>query len=574
MMSYITVSDYILTRLKELNCLHIYGIVGATVPDFYDAIDRFDGVESIVTANELEAGFAADGYGRARGFAASCVSYGPGVQYYLGAITAAKMEKVPMLVVNGGLSQAQREDELQYDVISAHSTRRLTDLTLFSEITIDAIRLDSSMPTDELGVRIDKLLITAVENFGPVYLEIDKTLFNQNIQEPTVPLKTLIRPPSDQGTADMIGATIAHLEAAKAPILLLGMEFLRNPDLIDPLQKVVEKLNIPFITSICGKGILPEAHPLFVGSFESDLAPKKVLAVLEKSDCILSLGCVFGDAQISTIKEIDSKMLRINFGEGRIQGQVIDNVPLTSFLPALFNSVIELQSSSTSYLRPNTLNYSARRGWPKLPREKEFLTHHEILCMLDEFLEKNRDSDFSLVVDVCLSMFPAADLLLGERQNYYCQPIWLSIGWSLAAATGIYQGSGARPIVIIGDGGFHTTAQTLSTISRYNIPSIIILVDNSLYAIEQFLFAPCYFTDPNSEPQAYSNLHSWNYEKLSELFKIQQGGSFFAHTPKELSRLLETAQEDPLGTYIIAAKVPSKDLPPEARQTANDICSA
>src|SRR5438552_1898145 len=134
----ISVAEYVLTRLAELNCRHVYGVPAASASNFTIAVEGFKGVEFAVTSNELEAGYAADGYGRANGFGAASVSYGVGTQCLVDAVAGALVEKVPMMLINGGPTEEQLQVEAQYGVLFTHSTGRLhSDLKIFREITLD-----------------------------------------------------------------------------------------------------------------------------------------------------------------------------------------------------------------------------------------------------------------------------------------------------------------------------------------------------------------------------------------------------------------------------------------------------
>jgi thiamine pyrophosphate-dependent acetolactate synthase large subunit-like protein len=64
-----TVADYLLTRLKQLNVTEIFQIPGDYVKNFTQALEHFDGVNTIGAINELDAAYAADAYGRTRGWA-------------------------------------------------------------------------------------------------------------------------------------------------------------------------------------------------------------------------------------------------------------------------------------------------------------------------------------------------------------------------------------------------------------------------------------------------------------------------------------------------------------------------
>src|ERR1700710_2348117 len=97
-----TIAQYILHCLKKHGCHHIFGVPGTSCAGIYFAVDNDLDMKYLVTVNELEAGYIADGYGRFAPMAAVAVSYGVGNLSMINAIASAYTEKVPMIVLNGG----------------------------------------------------------------------------------------------------------------------------------------------------------------------------------------------------------------------------------------------------------------------------------------------------------------------------------------------------------------------------------------------------------------------------------------------------------------------------------------
>ena len=97
----ITVSDYIIRRLKEQGVEHVFGIPGDFILPFFEVMAESD-IEQIAACNELNAGYAADGYARLKGMSAVAVTYGPGSFSLVNAVAGAYAERVPMLVISGG----------------------------------------------------------------------------------------------------------------------------------------------------------------------------------------------------------------------------------------------------------------------------------------------------------------------------------------------------------------------------------------------------------------------------------------------------------------------------------------
>jgi len=96
-----TVADYVLKRLSEQHVDTLFGVPAAYCAPLFDAASAH-GMRSVVTASELEAGYAADGYARTKGLGAASVAYGVGSLSMSNAIAGAYVERSPVAVINGG----------------------------------------------------------------------------------------------------------------------------------------------------------------------------------------------------------------------------------------------------------------------------------------------------------------------------------------------------------------------------------------------------------------------------------------------------------------------------------------
>ena len=161
-----TVSKYLIDRLRDCGVRHVFGIPGDYVLPFFDELIA-DGspVEHIGTCNELNAGYAADGYARLSGFGALATTYGPGAFSTVTAVAGAYSESVPMILISGApntteLGQARR----LHHVVGTHID---ISLDIFRPITIDAVRL---MDVARAPAQIDELLKLSLRTSKPVYL--------------------------------------------------------------------------------------------------------------------------------------------------------------------------------------------------------------------------------------------------------------------------------------------------------------------------------------------------------------------------------------------------------------------
>jgi indolepyruvate decarboxylase len=170
------------------------------------------------------------------------------------------------------------------------------------------------------------------------------------------------------------------------------------------------------------------------------------------------------------------------------------------------------------------------------------------------------DNSWITIPDTFLGIYSAANLPTQGRDAFLCSAVWASLGHSVAAAVGASFGSNRRPLVICGDGGFHMTAQALSTMVRYKRNPVIVVIDNGIYGYEQFLLDASFFSSPAKPPRPYVVLNEWDYAGIAKGF----GLPFFRAV--NTAALLDAALADVKavsGAAMIVAQVNPHDLPAE-----------
>jgi indolepyruvate decarboxylase len=560
-----TIASYVARRLVDLGCKHVFGVPGTSCSDFYSAIEALDTIESIITTNELEAGYAADGYARFAGFGACCVSYGVGTLSLINAVAGCLVERVPMVVVNGGPSKKEIENQKRLGVLFSHSTGRPeTDLRLFREVTVgtQAIRDGTDVPRT-----IDELFRTAKRDLGPVYLEIPNDLWEVEIEPPAAWQEEASKATTPE-EARFVEAARGRIASASNPVILIGVEAVRRA-LRRETQTLIEMTGIPFATTVLSKSFLDEIHPLFRGTYDTDLVLKPARALLESSDCLVTLGCVFGVDHLTLVDKQHAQMIEVGFGAARIGSESFARVDLANVLRALAVTGSRSTTSNAGGAYPKA--YLERRSnWsPAAARSEDAFGHEEIFTTVDGFLARSEES-FLTVLDTCLGSFPGADLMMHQIDSYVANPVWLSIGHGTPAGVGAHFATERRPLILTGDGGFQMVAQALSTMVKHGISAIIIVIDNGAYSIEQYLIDSCYFVRKDWPLLPFVSLNPWKYERLPEAFGGFPGTR--VSTREELESALKVASERRVGPFLIAAKIPSNDIPPENTPFARAQC--
>jgi indolepyruvate decarboxylase len=541
-----TVADYILTRLVEQHVDTLFGVPAAYCSELFDATQAHH-VRSVVTASDLEAGYAADGYARTKGLGAVAVAYGVGTLSMMSAIAGAYVERSPVVVINGGPNTRNLNNLRDYDVVFSHSVGRPdTDLNAYKLITASAARAGKA---SDVPAVVDRAITTALTRQRPVYVEINQDVWNLACPMPTKPLSPG-SPPT--GTEKQLAATIVRLiRAATSPLLLVGTEVQRY-GLAGTVADLIARLGIRWSTALLAKSVLPERGPGWVGVYNPPHSIPRVAKAVETADLLVTLGAVFPNGYAPLVTGRSGHIVSVYDGTVRVKGGAKQKAEIGALVSALVAEAAKApESSSSSDPAPAASAITAPTTAPT-----GTLTYRLVFERIGAAL----DDTWIVVPDTFLGVFSAANLPIKGRNGFLCSAVWASIGHSVAAAVGASFGSSRRPLVICGDGGFHMTAQALSTMVHYGRNPVVIVVDNGIYAYEQFLINKGYFRDPSARPKPYVVLNAWDFPSFAKGLGVRTAQSVTTVAAFDTALAAVKASNSPA---LIVAKVDPHDLPAE-----------
>ncbi|UBU10369.1 thiamine pyrophosphate-dependent enzyme [Nonomuraea gerenzanensis] len=533
-----TVADYVLKRLTQQGVDTLFGVPAAYCAGLFDAAGR-NGVKPVVTASDLEAGYAADGYARTRGLAAVAVANGAGTLSMLNAIAGAFVERSPVVVVNGGPNAANLANLTDFDVLFSHSTGQPDhDLSTYKLVTASAARAATAAAVPGA---VDAAIATALKRKRPVYIEINRDIWTATCPAPSGSLP-VTEPPA--GTEEQLAGTIVGLvRAATSPLILVGIEIQRH-GLADKVADLIAKLGVRWSVQLPAKGVLPEQGGGWAGVYAPPHSLPAANAVAQ-ADLLVMLGCVFPSSYATLVRTGTNRIITAYDGKVKIKTAAKQNAQLGALITAL---VTEAAKAAPRPL-PAAVD-------PVTPTAAGPLTYRQVFERIGAAL----DPSWLVIPDTFLGVHSAAHLPVKGRDGFLCGAVWASIGHSVAAAVGASFGSTRRPLVICGDGGFHMTAQALSTMVRYARNPVVVVIDNGIYAFEQFLLDADYFSDPTTQPKPYVVLNRWDFVKFANGLGVQAAQS--VTTTAALDQALATAKASS-APVLIVAKVNPRDLPAE-----------
>ncbi|MBC7778352.1 MAG: alpha-keto acid decarboxylase family protein, partial [Phycisphaerae bacterium] len=223
-----TVADYLHHRLAELGLTHLFGVAGNYTAPLLDTIlaDPDSKVALVNMPNELCAGYAADAYARIKGISAVAVTYSVGSFHLLNPIAGAFVEQIPIVVINGSLTNKEWINVGQIGLIYSHSlSDPMSNLNVFRQVTIAAERISNGI---EAPFQIDAALSACVSRSGPVYLEVLEDVWRATCQPPAAPLpigQSYVTNTSNESTlAQALEATKDLILKYQDPFFWVGSE--------------------------------------------------------------------------------------------------------------------------------------------------------------------------------------------------------------------------------------------------------------------------------------------------------------------------------------------------------------
>ncbi len=542
MTSNATIGTTVLTRLHQLGVRHIFGIPGDYVLSLYELIESSP-IKHVGTTREDCAGFAADAYARINGIGAACVTYCVGGLNTVNAIACAYAERSPVVLLTGspGLSERTRTPYLHH-MVRDFATQR----EVFERMTVAAITLDDPLTAER---EMDRAFAALLRYRRPIYLEIPRDMVHTPVSGGGKPICLDDDASDPAALEEAIGEVRTMLASAKRPAMLVGAEVGRF-GLQDALGRLVERLHIPIASTLLGKSIIREDHPLYVGVYGGLIGREEVQQFINESDCLLILGSVLSD-----VEDLDARSPLLS--EGRTIHATADRVAIKHHryesirFQDFVHGLVEtpLPSFPARSLSPRTVVVPPLTP-PEHPIALEGLFRH-----LDSVLTEKT----LVIADVGESLFAAADLHVRHRFEFLSPAYYTSMGFAVPAALGAsFADPSLRPIVLVGDGAFQMTGTELSSCVRYGQSPIVVVLNNRGYSTErEILEGP------------FNDVHEWQYDRVCDLI----GGGIGSRitTQGEFEQRLATALADHGRIHVLNVLLDPADRSPGMMRLARRL---
>lgn len=458
-------ADILVKTLTEQGCDTVFGYPGGQILFVYDSLYKYQNeINHILTAHEQGAAHAADGYARTTGKVGVVISTsGPGATNLVTGIATAYMDSIPIVAICGNVPTTQ---------IGTDS---------FQEIDITGVTLPITKHNYFVG-SVEQLADTVREAFtlaksgrpGPVLIDIPKDVQIAKCEyTPASPAEAEEPFPAKD---IRIEEAAEYINLAKRPFIYFGGG-LSTSNAQDEMLKLADKIDAPMGCSMMGLSAIPTEHPRFLGMqgmhghYASSMA-------MHHADLIISLGVRFNDRVTGD---------RAKFATG---AKIIHIDVDGSELSKTVNSVCGLRGDVKLTLKKliPMINESKKPDWTKAVdtfRHEEYdnldnrdsLTPRSAILTLNKYLGENT----AVCTDVGQhQMWSAQNLSFRTSRRFVTSGGLGTMGFGLGAAIGAAFGTKERSVLVTGDGGFGMCLNELATAVTYNVPVVILIMNNGV----------------------------------------------------------------------------------------------
>lgn len=547
----IKVSDYIIKRLKEVYSVkRIYLVPGGGSMHLNDSIGQH--IDFVCNHHEQGCAFAAEGQARLSGeLAVVNTTSGPGALNAITGVFGQWTDSVPVLYISG-----QIKFETSIYSCPEIPLRQLGDQEVDIISILKPITKYSAMITDanEIKYHIDKAIFEATTGRkGPVWLDIPL-----NIQGALIDEKDLIDFVSpEKVSADLkIDEVIKKIESAKRPVIVAG-HGIRISKTVDVFKNLLEKLNIPVLTTFNGVDLLCDEHPNYIGRIGT-IGQRAGNFALQNSDCVLFLGTRNNIRQVSynwqsyceKAFKISVDIDKAELDKKTLVPDLKINADLADFLPLLSEKIPSVSRNEwLDWCKVRKERYSFENT-EAYKQKGEIINPYYFVRKLTELLSE----DETIVTSngsACVLGFQVGVIKNKTRMFYNSGNA--TMGFELPASIGASFAKGEKQVVCIaGDGSIMMNLQELQTIKHHNLPIKIFVINNDGY-ISMKQTQGNFFEGRLTAADSTSGLTCPDFVEVAKGFKIK---SFRLENPQEIEQTVQKVLDsnEPVICEVIVEK--------------------
>ncbi|MGP2862042.1 acetolactate synthase 3 large subunit [Serratia bockelmannii] len=525
-------AEMVVRSLIDQGVKHVFGYPGGAVLDIYDALHTVGGIDHILVRHEQGAVHMADGYARATGeVGVVLVTSGPGATNAITGIATAYMDSIPMVVLSGQVPSSL----IGYDAFQE------CDMVGISRPVVKHSFLVKR--TEDIPAVLKKAFYLASSGRpGPVVIDLPKDIVGPAVRMPyAYPQDVSMRSynPTVQGHRGQIKRALQTILAAKKPVMYVGGGAI-NAGCEAELLSLAEQLNLPVTSSLMGLGAFPGTHRQSVGMLGMH-GTYEANKTMHHADVIFAVGVRFDDRTTNNLAKYcpDATVLHIDIDPTSISKTVDADIPIVGDARQVLVQMMELLAQDEKAQDHDAL----RDWWQSIEqwRARDCLGYDKHSGTIKpqaviETLHRLTKGDAYVTSDVGQhQMFAALYYPFDKPRRWINSGGLGTMGFGLPAALGVKLALPEETVVCVtGDGSIQMNIQELSTALQYNLPVVVVNLNNRyLGMVKQW------------QDMIYSGRHSQSYmDSLPDFVKLAEAYGHVGiaiRTPDELESKLAQA---------------------------------
>ena len=471
-------AEAILQVLTEEGVEVIFGYPGGAVLPIYDALFKSNNIRHILVRHEQAAVHAAEGYARSTGkTGVVLVTSGPGATNAVTGLTDALMDSIPLVCLTGQVPTHLIGNDAFQEADTTGITRPCTKHNYLVK--------DASQLCDNLR---EAFHVASTGRPGPVVIDLPKDvqLADVSITPKNVEKVTARYQPQTEPDRAAVRKAAELLANAKQPVIYGGGGIINaGPAASEKLRELVAMTGFPTTLTLMGLGALPSTDPHFLGmlgmhgTYEANLT-------MYHCDVMLNVGARFDDRVTGRTNAFspNSTKVHIDIDPSSINKNIQVDLPIIGDACRVLDLLIE-ELKAIKFKRDEA---ALDAWWGKIKNWKSidclgFDQSGDIIKpqhAIHRLYEMTKDRDTFVSTEVGQHQMWAAQYFGFDKPNRWMTSGGLgTMGYGLPAAMGVQIGNPDKLVIdIAGEASFMMNMQELSTLSQYNLPVKMFVINN------------------------------------------------------------------------------------------------